>query len=561
MMKRSMLAAAATAVLLAGGLAISGPADARAGADRRLQEHFDAIMREYFRPGGTGVAALVAEKGRIVYRNAFGMANVELGVPMRPEMVFRIGSVTKQFTAVAILQLAEQGKLSLDDDITMYIEDFPTHGHTITIHHLLTHTSGIASYTGMQEWTPEMRRKDFTPREMIDFFKDQPMDFAPGEEFRYNNSAFFMLGYIIEKVSGMEYAAYVREKLFEPAGMEHSLYGDDRLIVKNRACGYQAAPDGIENAAYISMTQPYAAGALMSTVEDLLRWNVALRDGRLLRPETLALAHADNALNSGRPTNYGYGWFLGDLQGSPVLQHGGGINGYLAQVTCLPDEDVLVILLTNCTCISPVNAASRIAALAAGKSLEFEELALDPGLLEDYSGVYVNRDGDRRAIYAEDERLYSIRNEGPPMRLLPYAPDRFFFENSLTVISFRRGGDGIVAGAVTRTAMGFPDAWEITDLPLPEKQVEIRLAVDILAGYVGKYELAPGFILTVFLDGDSIMAQATGQQAVEIFALEKDRFFLKAVAAKIEFTRDDEGRVAGLILSQGGRDMPAARIE
>lgn len=163
-----------------------------------IEEQFDTLVMKKFNADEPGGTVLIVKKGEVIYRKAFGKANLELDVDMKPEYIFRIGSITKQFTACAILKLTEEGKLSLQDDITKHIRDYPTHGHTITFEHLLTHTSGIKSYTGMDEWTSEVRKKDYSPKELIDFFKNEPMDFAPGEEFRYNNSAYFLLGYLIE---------------------------------------------------------------------------------------------------------------------------------------------------------------------------------------------------------------------------------------------------------------------------------------------------------------------------------------------------------------------------
>jgi len=179
----------------------------------------------------------VVKEGEVIYRKAFGKANLELDVDMRPEYILQIGSITKPFTACAILKLMEEGKLSLQDDITKYIEDYPTHGHTITIEHLLTHTSGIKSYTGMDEWTSEVRKKNFTPEELTDFFKNQPMDFAPGEKYSYNNSAYFLLGYLIEILSGKTYEVFIDSVFFQPLGLNNSFYGNTSRIIKNRAAG------------------------------------------------------------------------------------------------------------------------------------------------------------------------------------------------------------------------------------------------------------------------------------------------------------------------------------
>lgn len=325
---------------------------------------YDSLMQQLFEEDGPGGVALVVRDGEVLYRKAMGMANLELGVPMTPEHVFRIGSITKQFTACAILKLSEEGKLDLQDDISKYIKDYPTQGYTITMEHLLTHTSGIKSYTDMEEWDAEFRRKDFTPAELVDFFKDRPMDFAPGEEWKYNNSAYFLLGYIIELVTGGSYANYLEENFFQALGMEDSYYGSTTQIIKGRADGYARAGRQIVNAEFLSMTQPHAAGALLSTVDDLYLWYTAVMNHEVVSKADLKKASTPFVLNNGEETNYGYGWVLGEIEGSPSISHGGGINGYLTASIYLPEEKVFVAVFSNCTCKDPGNIASSMAILA-----------------------------------------------------------------------------------------------------------------------------------------------------------------------------------------------------
>ena len=193
---------------------------------------YDKILTTQFKNDGPGCAALIMKKGEVIYRKAFGKANLELNVSMQAGMIFRIGSITKQFTAVAILQLEEQGKLSVQDEITKFIPEYPTHGYKITVEHLLTHTSGIKDYTAMKEWTGELQRKDMTPKEIVDFFKDQPMDFEPGTKFQYDNSGYILLGYIIEKASGEPYAQYLENHIFEPLGLKNTSYEKPTFILK-----------------------------------------------------------------------------------------------------------------------------------------------------------------------------------------------------------------------------------------------------------------------------------------------------------------------------------------
>ena len=330
--------------------------------DKQLTAAIDKLLSEQFKTNETGAAALVARNGQIIYKKAFGMANLELNIPMQADNVFRIGSITKQFTAVAILQLMEQGKLSLQDDITKFIPDYPTHGHKITIEHLLTHTSGIKSYTGMKDFG-DIMRKDMKPEELINHFKNQPMDFAPGTKWMYNNSGYFLLGYIIEKVSGKTYPQYLEEVIFKPLGMTNSYYGSDSKIIKNRASAYGKNDKGFENAEPLSMTLPYSAGSIQSTVEDLFKWHQAVHAYKLVKKESLDKAFIPYKLSDGKATTYGYGWSLGNVQESPSIEHGGGINGFLTMGIYLPKEDVFVAVFSNCGCNSPDEVSSKIAAL------------------------------------------------------------------------------------------------------------------------------------------------------------------------------------------------------
>lgn len=523
-----------------------------------MSTEFDKLLSEQFKPGETGCAALVASKGQIIYKKAFGMANLELNVPMQPDMVFRIGSITKQFTAVAILQLMEQGKLSLQDDITKFIPDYPTQGYKITIEHLLTHTSGIKSYTNVPEFAG-YSRIDKTPEEVIKIFRNQPMEFAPGTKWNYNNSGYFLLGYIIEKASGKSYPDYIEENFFKPLGMTGSLFGSDTKIVKNRASGYQPDGDGVQNAEIMSMTLPYSAGSIQSTVEDLFKWNQAVHSYKLVKKETLQKAFTEYKLSDGKGTAYGYGWMLKQLQGSPTIEHGGAINGYLCNAIYLPDQDVFVAVFSNSNGKSPDQVSLRMAAAAIGKPYNLTEIQVDPASLDQYTGVYENQDGQKRNITKEGNQLFSQRPGSTRYSIKPNAKDKFFFENSLTTITFIRDASGKVTAAVTDDR-GTIVNWKKTD-QAPDVKTEIKVPESILKLYVGDYELQPGFILGVTQDGNRLFTQATGQAKFEVFAETETKFFLKVVDAQIEFVKGDSGKVSKLILYQGGQKLEAKKIK
>jgi CubicO group peptidase (beta-lactamase class C family) len=532
---------------------------------QNLDATFDKLFEESFKPDGPGAAVLVAQKDRIIYHKAFGMANLELGVPLRPDHVFRIGSVSKQFTAAAILQLMEQGKLSLDDDLTKFIPDYPTLGRKITVEHLLTHTSGIKSYTDMKVWTPEVQRKDFTPAALIDFFKNQPMDFEPGTKYQYNNSGYFLLGYIIEKVSGVSYGAYISEHIFKPLGMHNSYYGDVEPLIRNRAAGYSrsGAGDAYTNAAFLSMTQPYAAGSLMSTVEDLYTWTKALHSGKVIRPESFKKAITPYILPDGSSTHYGYGLQMGNLFGSPTVEHGGGIHGFLSDLLYLPKEDVCVAILTNCDCEPPRDLSARVAALAIGKPFTPAAIQVDGATLEQYTGVYENDKKEQRIITVENGQLYSLRTGGSRYKIIPFDADQFYFEKSTARITFVKAatGDKKVIKAVVSDRTADDNLWVKTDKPIPAAKPEIRLSEADLDKFLGEYELAPGFSITVTREGAQLFCQATGQQRFEVFAETPTRFFLKMVDAAVEFYPDDKGAVAKMVLFQSGREMEGKRVK
>ena len=323
----------------------------------------DRVMSEIFEENGSGGVALVVKEGKILYRKAFGMADMELGVKMTPENILRIGSITKQFTASAILKLMEENKLDLKDDITKYIKDYPTQGHVITIEHLLTHTSGIKDITSMKTWTVDLMKKHFTPKEKIDFFKNEPMDFRPGEKYKYSNSGYILLGYIIETVSGKKYSEYIEDNLFKPLGMTNSFYGSASNIIPNRAKGYQKQDEYYKNANYLDMSNPYAAGSLLSTVDDLYTWNQALFNYKVLSKSTLDKAHSPYKLKNGTFTGYGYGWNL-KMKGTKVISHGGSVSGYLTFSLYLPQKDIFVAVFSNCTCKRPRNIAVKLTRLA-----------------------------------------------------------------------------------------------------------------------------------------------------------------------------------------------------
>jgi CubicO group peptidase (beta-lactamase class C family) len=526
--------------------------------DKQFVSEFNKLLSAQFKANETGAAALVARNGEIIYKRALGMANLELNIPMQVDHIFRIGSITKQFTAVAILQLMEQGKLSLQDDITQFIPDYPTQGYHITIEHLLTHTSGIKSYTEMDDFEERMPL-DFKPLDIITHFKNQPMDFAPGTQWKYSNSGYFLLGYIIERVTNKSYAEYIEENFFRKIGMSNSLYGSNSKIIKNRAYAYSKGEQDFENAQHLSMTQPYSAGSIMSTVEDLYKWHQALHSYKIIKKENLDKAFARYKLIDGKETDYGYGWGFNNVQESPTIEHSGGINGFLTIGIYVPNEDVFVAVFSNCECNPPMDVAVKLAALAIGKPYKYKGIIIDSTKLQNYTGLYENEKGERRIITSVDNKLYSQRGENKKYIVTPFQEDKFFFENFMTIIEFSKNSKGEIESLTTK-GRGKNETWVKSNKPILMAE-EVKLSQTIMESYAGAYELKPQFIITITCEQGKLFAQATGQGKNALYADAEDKFSLKAVDAQIEFVKDDSGKVIKLILNQGGYKMDANKIK
>jgi len=530
-----------------------------AGID--LGQKLDTILRQAYPADGPGAAAIVLRDGQVLLREGYGLADLEFGLPIAPDMVFRIGSVTKQFTAVAILMLMEEGKLSLDDPIEAFLPDYPTHGLTITIEHLLTHTSGIQSYTAMPTFQ-DLQRQDYTVAEMIARFQDEPMAFPPGARWSYNNSGYFLLGAIIEQVTGQTWAEVLQERIFTPLGMTDTYADGHEDIIPRRVHGYELKDEGRwKNAGYLSMTQPYAAGAMLSTVDDLARWDAALNAGELLEPATLDRAWTDFPLNDGSSTGYGHGWTIGQWQGSRWISHGGGINGFLCEAVHCPDEQVFVAVLANSSGQGPGpgQIASKLATIAMGKPWEPKEVAVAPDILQRYVGVYRIDAQATRTVTLEDGVLFTQRSGASKLRARPMSATSFFYDDSFSHFTIDLDAQGMVLGMTMHRLGGGPEYARLTDEEPITREVA-ALDPSTIDRYLGRFELAPEFILTIAREGDQLLAQATGQPQLPIFPESDTRFFLTEVDAQIVFELEDGGRATGLTLHQAGRQLPARRL-
>jgi len=424
-----------------------------------LGSKIDAIVSSIYTQNEPGISILVAKDGKPIYQKAFGRSNMELDIPMKIDNVFQIGSITKQFTAVSILMLEEQGKLKMNDKIVKYMPDYPTQGSVITIHHLLNHTSGIKNSTPVGR-KGVVSKTDMSSIELVDYFKNEPLDFVPGDSFKYSNAGYILLGRIIEIVSGQSYEDFIENNIFNKIGMFDSRYGSMNEIVKNRASGYQGGQNTFTNADYMSLTLPYAAGAILSTVGDLLKWQNALNSNTLIKSTSLEKALNATTLNNGKIIPYGYGFRFANLKGSPVIAHTGSTKGFASISLFLPKENIYITALTNCNCKNVSEVSKKVAAFVVGKpissatsslsnssSLKRKSIRVSSELLKQFSGTYKVKTNVHITISHENNNLYLIA-PGQTKKIELFAENdyHFYVKVSNAEITFNKNEKNKVSG-------------------------------------------------------------------------------------------------------------------
>lgn len=428
---------------LAAAMHAGSPA-AIVAAEPATQTALAAFSDNEFARSGAGGVVLVARNGRAILRRAYGLADQELGVGMSADHVFGIGSITKQFTAAAILQLVEQGKLRLDTDARTLVPGLATYDRPLTIEQLLSHTAGLPNIVDLPEFSA-LARKDLSVGELLELTARLPLHFTPGTSFRYSDTGYFALGAIIETVSGLPYADYIETRIFKPLGMSHSAYLDARVIPR-RARGYSAQDHRVMNAPYMSPTVPFSAGGLGSTVDDLLRWHVALRSGAVVSDALREKAWQGRTLPDGERSGYGFGWKSCDLAGRDTIEHGGFVNGYLAYALQVRADDIDVIVLTNNDAAEPdpSSIALGLARLALTGSAHAPIRRLNAVEQAKIAGEYKIKTGGELKITSRDGELYGRRGASRERKLAALSPAEFLWEppSEAVRLTVEYAGDG-----------------------------------------------------------------------------------------------------------------------
>lgn len=421
-------------------------APAKAALDpAALEKKVDELLAAHVSVNDFSGTILLAKVGKPLVMKGYGFANIEWQIPNTPNTRFRIGSVTKQFTSMMVMQLREMGKLKLEDSVCIHVAPCPETWRPVTIHHLLTHTSGIPTYTGLTAWR-ETNMVPKTTEQMVAIFRDLPLEWVPGEKYAYNNSGYFLLGIIIEKVTGKKYEQALKEMILTPLGLKDTGYDWPGTILPQRAAGYEGRGANIRNAAALDMQQPFAAGSLYSTVTDLLKWEQSLYT------ETLLPEAAKQVMWTPFKNNYAYGWSIAEPSpatfGHKRIAHSGGINGFSSMLIRVPGENVTAIVLTNNSSVNAGMIARDLLALYYGQPYTVPAApsvaTVDPAIFDGYVGQYQLGPNFVVTITREGNSLFAQATGQGRFEVFPESTTKFFAKVAPISILFVSGTDGRV---------------------------------------------------------------------------------------------------------------------
>jgi CubicO group peptidase (beta-lactamase class C family) len=551
------------------------------------KEKIDQLVKIYNENGSFSGAILVSEHGKVIYSKGIGLANMEWDIPNSPDTKFRLGSVTKQFTSAAILQLVEQGKLKLDNKISDILTDYPkATGEKITIHNLLTHSSGIRDYLSIPEYFRDYIRKDTKLQELIDLFKDKDLDFEPGTKWAYSNSGYILLGAIIEKITGKPYEEVLKENIFLPLDMNNTGYDHFREIIKKRAAGYDKTPEGYLNCNFVDMSTPYAAGALYSTVEDLFKWDQALYTNKIL-PEESRKKIFTGYFDASPGVKYGYGWIIkyfstGNNNSTLITEHGGGIYGFNTKIWREIENNNCIILLNNTPSANLNEMSETITKILHNISYDMPKKSATDKLFADYQKFGIDRaaenylklkKSDNKDYYFSEDELNRLGLGFLSSKKLREAVEVFKLNINLNPSSanaFDSYAEGLLAtGDTAASITNYKKSLELDKKNYNAANILKKLNAgmsdietidtELLKSYIGKYQLNPSLIVDVTVENDKLYAQATGQPRYEIYPESPTRYFSKQLAAKVDFVKEGN-KVTHIIVSVNGRELKGMKI-
>lgn len=429
-----MLAALLCGLLVSAISLVAGDKPGSAAVSASDRAKIDGVFAQFAKPDSPGCALAVYRDGKIAYEHGYGFANLEHRVPNSPQTVFDIGSTSKQFTAFAILLLQKQGKLAIDDDVRKYIPELPDYGKTITLRHLLTHTSGLRDYTALFDLAGFAEQDLTTDKDALDIIMRQKgTNFAPGEEWDYSNSGFFLLSQVVKRVAGESIREFSQKNIFTPLGMTHTqIFDYHGLVIPNRATGYSFNGERKQFIVEMSNFEQAGDGSVQTSVEDMLRWDDNFYTGKVGGKDIVDSMRTPGKLNDGSEHGYGFGLFMAKYRGIPVISHGGAWAGYRAEVMRFPQQHTSIAVLCNQAESRPTRLAHQVADVILADVLERDQTPpegktakVSSDVLQGRAGIYRNATGEYRRLDFKDGKLLLALAGG--LELVPESDNSFNF--------------------------------------------------------------------------------------------------------------------------------------
>ena len=540
-------------------------------ADDESAKKVDAFLSQWDKNDMPGGAVGVVKDGRLIYKRGFGMANLDYDVPNTPTTRFNLASVSKPFTAFSVALLAQQGKLSLDDDIRKYLPEMPKYDDTITIRHLIHHSSGMRDYESLVFFSGAGMDNARSPKAILNSLARQKnLNFKPGSKYQYSNSGYFLLGMIVERVSGKSLRAFAEENIFKPLGMKNTLYFDNRFeVVKNRAHGYRVGPDKSVRARS-SLNDLVGDGGVLTTVEDLYLWTQNFYEPKVGNEELIQLLTTPGTFNNGEKMKYAFGFWRVEYRGLPVIEHSGNIqSGYRAKIFSFPEQKFTVIALSNNAAIFPGTIVTEIADIylegqlkpnapspkKATESLP-PAITLPEKEAQRYVGIYANPEtGKVFTLSVKDGKLINsglLKNQIPVM---PVSENRLLIVEGANVTELNPvfNKSGTISEIKILTKSGKPDVFVPVKAPLDSPEA--------LSEYAGTYyseEFDADYKIS--LQGGSLALQIGDSIETRLVPSYADSFTIPGGEINLSFTRDARGKITGFVFSSAGEERQVKGI-
>ena len=506
-----------------------------------------------------GASVLVSQNGEIIFQKGFGYANIEKKIRVTPDTKFKIGSISKQFTATAILKLQEEGRISTADKLSKYIPDFPR-GSEVTIYQLLTHTSGIHDY----DFQPNLDvSQPVTPQALLDVIKKNSYDFNPGERFQYDNSGYFILGYIVARISGRTLGDYLYETFFKPLEMTNTGIYETNIVLDNEAQGYSMKDETVKKADFQEMSWALGVGSIYSTTGDLFKWNEAVFNGKVLKDATLKTAFTQAILNNGGKVDYGFGWFLSINRGLRFIQHSGVSSGFFSYLERQPENELTVCVLLNALPapkgINPILNGQAISEFILADKMEKQnsgvsDTTVNENNLKKYAGRYDYGHGMAMLITLKGKQLFGQVTGQAPNPLTPVSANEFYFKAMNAKIKFVSDTSSIFERLIQyQDGVSF-EANRLKD----EKPIKIN--PDFFDKLTGRYDFGNNYVIEIVREHDKLFVLTPNMPKYELLPTSELDYFMMEAASRLSFTLNKDGKAASLTSTFDGMAMPGKRL-